>query len=234
MLPAFAILTVLRSIDVRDSIWVGAGAAATALLWIAWHQRPSAFTAQRVRRVAYGALAAALVALALWTPAKARWTAENLYSFRVKKSHQTTPAWSALERLPPGTRVASFSFNPSSHAFYYPLFGRSFQLGVVPIDHQGRRLRALHLDRESSREWWWEFQVRQHVPTNLLENLRASEVDYLFISRWPRESKWAGWPPPRRVLAARAPKRRIFGDSHSEIWDVRSASTARSDRAGMR
>jgi hypothetical protein len=231
ILPAWAILAGLRGLEAGDGIWVGVGAAATALLRAAWPQRPPAFTAQRVRRAGVVALAAAVVALTLWTPGKARWTAENLYSFQARARHEPTPTWSALEWLPPASRVASFSFDPSSHALYYPLFGRSLQFRVVPIDHEGRRLQPLHHDRASSRAWWWEFEAQQSAPSNLLENLRASGVDYLFISRWSGKAIRAGWPPARRVLEERAPERRIYGDDHSEIWDVRAAFDARAPRS---
>jgi len=224
LLPAYGIFAALRNLDGREGVLVAAGAAATALAFIAWRQWPALFMGRPLRAAAYGALGLAVVGLALWSPAKARWTEENLYSFRMRRSHQTTPAWGALERLPPGSRVAGISFIPASHAFYYPLFGRSFQLRVVPIDHAGRRRRLLHAPADSRRDWWWEFEAHRRTPTNLLANLRASGVDYLFVSRWPRESQLAGWPPGRDALAKHAPERRIFGDGHTEIWDVRKPS----------
>jgi hypothetical protein len=227
LLPACGIFAVLRNLDGREGALVAAGAAATALVFIAWRQWPTFFRGRPLHAVACGALGLAVVGLALWSPAKARWTEENLHSFRVKKRAQTTPAWGALERLPPGSGVAGISFNPASHAFYYPLFGRSFQLRVIPIDHEGHRRQPLHAPAESRRDWWWEFGARRRTPANLLANLRASGVDYLFVSRWPRESKMAGWPPARGVLAKRAPERLIFGDDHTEIWDVRSPSAGR-------
>jgi hypothetical protein len=104
------------------------------------------------------------------------------------------------------------------------------QFRVVPIDHEGRRLQPLHQDRASAREWWWEFEAQQSVPSNLLENLSASGVDYLFISRWSGKAIRAGWPPARRVLEERARERRIYGDDHSEIWDVRGEFDARASR----
>jgi hypothetical protein len=230
LLPACAILVALLGLEAGDGIWVGTGAAATALLWVSWHLRPAAFTGQRLRRAGVGVLAAALAALALWTPAKTRWTTANLYAFQARARHEATPSWSELEGLPPASRIASFSFDPSSHVLYYPLFGRSYQFRVVPVDHEGRRLQPLHQDRESARPWWWEFEAHQGDPSNLLENLRASGVDYLFISRWSGKTTPSGWPPARRVLEQLAPERRIYGDGHSEIWELREESEKRESR----
>ena len=61
MLPAWAILAGLRRLEAGDGIWVGAGAAATVLFWVAWQHRPPTLTEQRVRQAGYGALAAAVV-----------------------------------------------------------------------------------------------------------------------------------------------------------------------------
>ncbi|MBW2288868.1 MAG: hypothetical protein JRG90_13700 [Deltaproteobacteria bacterium] len=222
LLPAYGIYVALRNIDGREAGLIAVGAVVTALAFAAWRRWPAAFAGRPARAAAYGALGMAVVGLALWSPARARLTEENLYSFRVGRRPRTTPAWGALEQLPAGSRVAGISFNPTSHAFYYPLFGRSFQLHVVPITFEGHRRPPLHAPAESSRGWWWEFEERRHpAPLELLANLRRAGVDYLFVSRWPRRSIYAGWPPARDVIAKSLPDRRIFGDDHSEIWDLR-------------
>ena len=117
---------------------------------------------------------------------------------------------------------------PSSHAHYYPLFGRRFQHQPVSVYPDGRERPHLHRGwRDEPRAWWWEFDaVEQPVdPARLASNLQEAGIDYVLVTRRPgerfgRSMRWS--QPLSRLGRALPPERRLFANEHAEIWDLRS------------
>ena len=184
----------------------------------------------RLKRFAPAASAAIWTGLALFAPAKARATTEHYLAFG--EGRPLGSGWAALEELPEDSRVAVLSHDPSSHALYRPLYGHRLQLQPVAVLWNGAARSALHLSwREEPDGWWWEFEAMGGGVSLLMlvANLRAAGVEYLLVSRWPRGPEPAPghvvlWPSVHRIFSDRLdPRRRLFFDDYSELWDLRAA-----------
>jgi hypothetical protein len=163
---------------------------------------------------------AALLLLALSTPFKARATSERL--FEERHGAPVGPMWRAIENIPDGSLVTMLSNDPTTHAMFYPLFGRRWQHTPVAIYGNGMPRRALHeVWRDEPSRWWWEFDVQRRTPARLLHNLRLSGVDYVLVTRWPRREDDAAWPVSREILLGSLEESaRVFAGGYAEIWDV--------------
>ena len=164
------------------------------------------------------ALIVALVALAASTPAKHAANTAGLYG------HDTAAGrigggWEALERLPDGAKIASYSNNPGSHAFYYPLFGRRFQhepIGVLP---DGRPRGLLHDTwRDRPERWWWEYKKTDATGRHLVSNLRQTGVTHVLVTR--RRDK-SPWPRQRLVIQDKVGGEPLYSGRLWEIWEIR-------------
>lgn len=205
------------------------GLALCPSLFAGW-RRPVAATrtGRRIPRYVFPAAGLlALVLLAASTPYKLAATTERLYEER--HGAPIGDAWRAIEDLPDGSRLATLTNDPPSHALIYPLFGRRWQHEAVPIYGTGKaRGRLHHVWREEPADWWWEFDARDAVPWRLLPNLRSAGVDYFLVSKWPlRDEGELVWPSSRDVIASSlVPEARVYADGYAEIWDVNGHARA--------
>ncbi len=172
-----------------------------------------------LRNVPRAAMAAAavlfLVGVGLRTTAKERSNADLIFRWG-GKARPLGHAWQALEDLPAGSRIASLTKMPGSHAFLYPLFGREFQHVPVTVMPDGKARGFLHEEWEQRGGWWWEFEHRPKTAL-LVENLRGAKVDFVLVSKWSK----AKWPPHRQVLRDQLGEQAIvYRDRYSEIWKV--------------
>jgi len=175
-------------------------------------------------------LLVSLVALAASTPARLDGATRNLTG---PMWRQLGPAWSALEQLPDGSRVAVYERDPPSHALIYPLFGRRLQYEPVAINLDGTPRRPLHETwRDEPRDWWWEFSARKTLqPTQtILRNLREAGVEFLLLADWPVEPDAQGPRPrhPRWEMPQLLDKKRLlFNDMYAALWDIRTGKAPR-------
>jgi hypothetical protein len=201
--------------------WIAVGGVAAAVLaGPLWGKAPV------LGRALVVAVPLAWGGIALLEPAKAAETHELMLEFG--RPRPLAAGWKALERLPEDARVATVTHLPSSHTLYRPLYGKDLQLQPVPVYWDGSRHDPIHLTwRDRTGGWWWEFDEVGSPVTyrQLLDNLRGAEVEYLFISKWPRKSEKnrdPAWPVPRKLLHERLdPKKRLYAGAYAEIWDVR-------------
>jgi hypothetical protein len=156
---------------------------------------------------------AALLAGPRLLSAKQRMTASSLSAW----GEQTRPigqAWTAIDRLPRGARIASFG--PSSYQ-YYALFGRSLQLIPVGLDSSGKPWRPLYdewKDDPAKAAWWAEDEEPQAA--SFASNLLASRVQYVLVSKWDGTR----WPPQQRILEQTAGATMVYHDGYSTIWQI--------------
>jgi len=168
------------------------------------------------RTLGIAVLLVVLFGIASRGPAKAAANSESLFAWDNKK-RPIGQAWAALEDLPDGSRIATMTVLPGSHAFLYPLFGRRFQHTPVSVLPDGSARGFLHEEWRQRDGWWWEFE---HEPKTerLIANLRAIGVDYIIVSKW---SKSEAWPPQRKSLKDHlGSKAIVYQDKYSEIWKV--------------
>jgi hypothetical protein len=124
-------------------------------------------------------------------------------------------AWSAIENLPKGARIAWFG--PTSY-WYYPLYGRRYRLVLRPVTRNGAPLRHLHERwRDNSEKIIASAGDKGVGFDNLLDNLIRSGVDYVFVTKWRGEK----WPPQQAVLAASDRADAVYDDGYSSIWHVK-------------
>jgi hypothetical protein len=77
--------------------------------------------------------------------------------------------------------------------------------------------------REEPDYWWWEFdQLESAVtPEVFSENLKEANLDYLLISRWPRNSR-TPWPEGRTAaMMTHEQEDIVYRDAYSMILKVR-------------
>jgi hypothetical protein len=210
--------------EAGDLIGIAVGALASLAAIRGWSALPRPNRARLA--LPLGALALALiVATAIArTSEKTRDADAALFDY-VGFQGRFDGGWRALDALPAGSRVALASQLPSSHAFYYPQFGRRLQLVPVPIDHRGNARPALYESFAAEpRAWWWEFERRPSTPRSYVENLRRAGVDFVLVNRQGFAQNVAppqGWPPARARLAASSHAERIHHDPWSEIYALR-------------
>lgn len=164
-------------------------------------------------------------------PHRTQAAVENLYTFtdywpgwRTRPKTTVRDAWRALNQLPDGQRVGVLSYQASSHVHSLPLMGDRFQHTAVTLHPDGRPRGRLHETwREEPDYWWWEFDQLESVvtPEAFQENLIEADLDYLVISRWPRNHR-TPWPESRTpAMMSFSPDKIVWRDGYSMIWKLR-------------
>jgi len=163
-------------------------------------------------------VALVLVGLSLWQPRKHLATAQLLRSLGTP----TLPvgrAWDAVDRLPPGARIAWFG---GESWRYYPLYGRRLQHRPVPVVDNGAPWRPLHTWWHQLEGDWWCYPGNQTFgqmglpadTSGLVDNLLAQGVQYVFVTSWER-----GELPPQHFILQRSPHAQaVYHDGCSTIW----------------
>ncbi len=158
-----------------------------------------------------------LVGLAAATSARQAINADDVYRHDTSGG-RVGPGWKALELLPDGARIASYSTLPGSHGFYYPLFGRRLQHEPVGVLPDGRPRGLLHETwRERPRRWWWEFDRIDKTGPRLVENLRAAGVTHVFVTRRKRKGRW---PKQRTVIREKIGGAPLHAGEMWELWEL--------------
>ena len=158
-------------------------------------------------------------------------TRENVYAFtdlwpgwKNRSSTGIDRAWRAIDDLPVGSRIGSLTYQASSHVHSFPLMGSRLQHTAVTLHADGRPRDLLHKTwRTDPEHWWWEFDQLESVitPEAFARNIQEADLDYLLISRWPRNSRT---PWPESQVAARMtfdPEQIVYRDEYSAIWKLR-------------
>ena len=120
--------------------------------------------------------------------------------------------WRAVERLPDGASIAWFG--PTAYQ-YYPLYGRRLQFSPCPVNADGSAYEHLHerwLRHADGFRWWGG--EREPELDDLLENLRRSGAEYVFVTKWQGDH----WPPQQAVLAGSGQAHCEYDDGYSAIW----------------
>jgi hypothetical protein len=105
--------------------------------------------------------------------------------------------WESVEQLPPGARIAAFG---SASLLPYPLFGRTFEREVVPVDGVGQRRKLLHVlwKEEPDKAAWWDSPSPGSAElVSLAANLRSEGVTHVLVSL----ERDGGWPLQKVVLS---------------------------------
>lgn len=142
--------------------------------------------------------------------------------FTYERPNPIGKAWKALEDLPPGTRVTSFSRVRTSNLMY-PMFGRRLQLVPVELAPDGTQRPLLHERwRDEEYGWWSDHHVSPTVGKQLLRALLEARVEVVLVTKWNAEPELRLWPWQRSRLEGELPAdRRLYGDDYSELWDLR-------------
>jgi hypothetical protein len=118
-----------------------------------------------------------------------------------------------LDSIPDGSVITSFGLGPR----YYGLFGRDYQYVPKTVDAEGVGYVPLHLrwknDPENTK--WWAKTSIENVD-KLVENLKQSGVEYVFVHRKRRE-----WPIQNTILSESQHANKIHGDDQVIIWELR-------------
>jgi hypothetical protein len=200
-----------------------ASGCAAMVLHLAWERRASIPFSGRwralPRAVTAGApVLGALLLLALWTPYKQRATDAELYRYSTD-DHVVGESWRSLEALPAGARIAAFETHVvTGHTpafFYYPVFGRRFNLVPVFVAADGSAGRHLHEQWEAERLTMWEDRPSWDF-SRLVANLEQLRVDYVLTSNLGRK----GWPPQHEALARSGRARVVREDAYTVLWKL--------------
>ena len=170
-------------------------------------------------RLRHGVIASTVVVatLTLCAPVKQRWSDENLYRW----SPELGGVLRVLDGVPSGSRTALFMAEPFTYTWFYPLFGRRFQLTPVPLARDGRPHDLLH--RGTERDPWWGEWQRLSAPLDgeaFMANLRAARVDYVLVTRLIQGQ----WPRQQEVLRASQGAKLVFQDEWAVLWQVGGAA----------
>ncbi|MEA3207650.1 MAG: hypothetical protein QOE70_707 [Chthoniobacter sp.] len=140
-------------------------------------------------------------------------TDRNLAAFGAGEGKPLGAAWAALEKLPAGSRVTSFT-----HFGYHfsPLHGRRLQLVPVYTAPDGTLARPYHERFREDRAHGWHLPYTGTDGATLVANLQASGVQYLLLSRYPED----GWPPQYEPLRQSGRLAEVYRDDLSVIWSL--------------
>jgi hypothetical protein len=175
------------------------------------------------RRVFRHALVAAVIALAtmgivLWRhDAKARATGEAFYRERFFGA-----AAAALDRHPPGTRVAVFG-----DQWIFPTFGAGDHLVPLRLDRDGQLARIPIGDSMDPGD------LRVSAST-FLANMKAAGIDAVVVVHLPHPGRSAEWPAQRSALESTLGARLISGGEAVAVWALGEGPTSRSASAASR
>jgi hypothetical protein len=202
---------------------VAAGVAAMAL-WTQ-RQRLKAFRPLKAQPLLDAALLClSLVLLAAWAPRKQEKTNANLYAFAGQECAGAA-ALKALEDLPPGSSLAVFG----EFAYqYYPAFGRKLELRPAVVEGDGTLYQPLHLRWRQGQGSLWDHAQQESDLTHLVENLMASGVDYVLVTKWGG----GAWPRQQAVLEEQLPAsspeaKPMYTDACSAIWKLPASGRGR-------
>jgi len=175
------------------------------------------------RRFFPNALVAAAVALVImgtvfWRhDAKARTTAQAFYRERFFGA-----AAAALDRHPPGTRVAVFG-----DQWIFPTFGAGDHLVSLRLDRDGRLARGPVGDAMEPGD------LRVNAST-FLANMKEAGIDAVVVVHLPHPGRSADWPAQRSALESSPSARLIFRGEAVAVWAVGEGPTSRSASAASR
>lgn len=119
-------------------------------------------------------------------------------AMHVKQPHQEralrkeAPAWNVLDAVPHGARITWFSTFETGK--YYRAFGTGLHRIPVAVKADGRPYAFMHEGR-GGRKWW----VRARRPKKLdgfIENLKAQNIEYVFLMK----RREGSWPPQYKQL----------------------------------
>ena len=160
-----------------------------------------------------------LSVMAIWAPAKKKLTDQNFLAkgqYRIKSPE----ALSAIDKLPAGSRIASFGFSPwavndTYHSHWsYPMFGRNLQLTPIHVNLDGSRYEPLHVAwRKRVPSWWGD---RELDMSDLAENLKATGANYVITTKFTNLQ----WPPQDKILCQEKDVKCIYRDEFVAIYEI--------------
>lgn len=156
-------------------------------------------------RVLGGVTVALMLAIAmLWRhDGKARATAEAIYRERFFGE-----AVAALDRQPPGTRVAMFG-----DQWVFPTFGARDHLVPVRLDANGRLASALIADRMMQSDVLVD-------PATFISNLRSACIGVAIVLYLPHPGRPPQWPTQEAALEASPSARLLYRGEAVAVWAV--------------
>jgi hypothetical protein len=164
------------------------------------------------RAAVAAAVAVALVigAAVLWAhDGKARATAEAFYRERFFGG-----AVSALDRQPPGTRVAIFG-----DQWVFPTFGARSHLVPVRLDANGRIATEPIADRMMQGEILVD-------PVTFVSNLRRARVNVAVVLYLPHPGRSPQWPTQEAALEASSSARLLYRGEAVAVWALEEGHDA--------
>ena len=154
-----------------------------------------------------------IVALVVLRPSIERRLEDRVFSYR-RGAMPLGAAWSQLEQLPAGTKVAAFG--PAADQLY-PLFGRHLVLHPVPFAPSGQKLKTLYTlwkENPAAVQWWGE--VPEPDSLTLLQSLREDRIGVVLISK---ESDSLG-SPYERFLHSVDGVEVMYDDGYCSLWKL--------------
>jgi hypothetical protein len=163
-------------------------------------------------------MALVIMGTVLWRhDAKARTTAQDFYRERFFGE-----AAAALDRHPPGTRVAVFG-----DQWIFPTFGVGDHLVSLRLDRDGQ------LAKEPVGDAMEPGDLRVSAST-FLANMKAAGIDAVVVVHLPHPGRSADWPTQRNALESSPGARLIFRGEAVAIWVLGEGPVSRSASAASR
>ena len=154
-----------------------------------------------------------MVALMVLRPGIERRVGDRVFSYR-RGAMALGTAWSQLEHLPAGTKVAAFG--PAADQLY-PMFGRHLVLRPVPFAPTGQKLKPLYtLWKENPAEVKWWSKVPEPDSLILLQSLRENRIGIVLISK---ESDLVG-SPYEHILRSVDDVEVMYDDGYCSLWKL--------------
>jgi hypothetical protein len=164
------------------------------------------------------AMALIIMGTVLWRhDAKARTTSQAFYRERFFGA-----AAAALDRYPPGTRLAVFG-----DQWVFPTFGAGDHLVPLRLDRDGRLARGPVGDAMQPGD------LRVSAAT-FLANMKAAGIDTVVVVHLPHPGRSADWPAQQRALESSASARLVFRGEAVAVWALGEGPTSRSASAASR
>jgi len=114
--------------------------------------------------------------------------------------------WRELEKLPAGSKIAWFD---NYNWEYYPVYGRRWQFIPVPVNPDGTAFRPVH-------ERWRASTNDRPSADELMNNLRRSGVEYVFVSK----NRSDDWPAQYEHLERSNGATRLYDDGYCAIYRI--------------
>jgi len=153
-----------------------------------------------------------LLIFAVWQPIKQNFTNQIIFNWG-GENRPVGKGWRAVNSLPAGSRIAWFG--PTAYE-YYPMFGRNYQLVPTPIASDGSAYLFPHQIWKKEKISLWEIYSKRADLKNLIENLLANHIDYVFVTKWNTFS----WPAQQKIFENSSYAEQVYNDNYSAIWKL--------------